>query len=157
MFAQRFFRIVGVAVMAIALINFANAYNLLGIERLFERAIPSQVVSSQQTGQTPPSSSSVATPQPTTAPLKSEPKEVVLNTVFRLDSDITPHNFTTKVGKKTTMIVDVKEDGEGCMSTIMIPGLDDNPQFLKGGKKIDRKSTRLNSSHNSESRMPSSA
>ncbi|CAN5395670.1 hypothetical protein BH09PAT4_BH09PAT4_00120 [soil metagenome] len=131
-FAQRFFRIVGVAVMAMALINFSNAYNLLGVGRIFERTAPAPVATSLERGPTP--KSAVQQPQ-ATAPTP-EPKEVTLTTTFKLDSDITPSNFTTKVGKKTTLIVDVKEDGEGCMSTIMIPGLDNNPQFLKGGKKI---------------------
>lgn len=143
-FAQRFFRVVGVVVMVMALINFSNAYNLLGVGRLFERttATTSAVVEVPKTAQAPQANTQPSAPAPAPAPAAEapkpapEPKEIMLTTTFRLDSDITPRNFTTKVGKKTTMIVDVKEDGEGCMSTIMIPGLDDNPQFLKGGKKI---------------------
>jgi plastocyanin domain-containing protein len=32
--------------------------------------------------------------------------------------------------------VDVKEDGQGCMSTIMVPGLDNTPQLLEKGNKL---------------------
>jgi plastocyanin domain-containing protein len=32
--------------------------------------------------------------------------------------------------------VDVKENGSGCMSTIMIPGLYDKAQYLQAGKTI---------------------
>jgi sulfite exporter TauE/SafE/copper chaperone CopZ len=117
-FAQRFFRIVGVVVVAMAFINFSNGYNLLGLGGLFNGG-----GSSASTGvQTEEASSNL----PATT----------LATTFKLDSDISPSTFTAKVGQKTTLEVDVKEDGQGCMSTIMIPGLDDNPQYLKSGKKI---------------------
>ena len=109
-FAKKFFRIVGVAVVGMALINVTNGYNLLGLGDIFA-------------GQT------YSNPQPSA-------NDIILKTTFRLNSDITPNKFVAKVGEKTTIEVDVKEDGQGCMSTIMIPGLVDNPQFLKGGRII---------------------
>lgn len=109
-FAKKFFRIVGVAVVGMALINVTNGYNLLGLGNIF-------------------AGTTYTSPQPSN-------NNVVLKTVFRLNSDITPKDFVAKVGEKTTIAVDVKEDGQGCMSTIMIPGLVDNPQFLKSGKII---------------------
>jgi len=109
-FAKKFFRIVGVAVVAMALINISNGYNLLGIGNPF-------------------AGSTYSSPQPSAT-------DTILKTTFRLNSDITPKDFVVSAGERTTIQVDVQEDGQGCMSTIMIPGLVDNPQFLKGGKII---------------------
>ncbi len=116
-FAKRFFRIVGVVVVAMALINLSNGYNLMGLNRFFDNLkLPArtQTVSKQD---------SVGS--------------VFLNTSYTLTKDITPSTFTAKVGQKTTLIVDVKENGQGCMSTIMIIGLDDTPQYLKKGEKLE--------------------
>lgn len=115
-FAQRFFRIVGVIVVAMALINFANGFTLAGLNRFLDSSKPMVNTTVQQ---------------------ESSEGSVILNTTFKLKDDIVPSTFTAKVGQKTTLVVDVKEDGQGCMSTIMIIGLDDTPQYLKKGKKIE--------------------
>jgi sulfite exporter TauE/SafE/copper chaperone CopZ len=115
-FAQRFFRIVGVIVVAMALINFTNGFTLAGLNRFLDSSKP--MVN-------------------TTVQKESSEGSVILNTTFKLKEDIVPSKFTAKVGQKTTLVVDVKEDGQGCMSTIMIIGLDDSPQYLKKGKKIE--------------------
>lgn len=115
-FAQRFFRIVGVIVVAMALINFTNGYTLAGLNRFLDSSKP--VVN-------------------TAVQKQSSEGSVILNTTFKLKEDIIPSKFTAKVGQKTTLVVDVKENGQGCMSTIMIIGLDDNPQYLKKGKRIE--------------------
>jgi sulfite exporter TauE/SafE/copper chaperone CopZ len=115
-FAQRFFRIVGVLVVAMALINFTNGFTLAGLNRFLDSSKPMVNTAVQQ---------------------QSSEGSVVLNTTFKLKEDIVPSTFTAKVGQKTTLVVDVKEDGQGCMSTIMIIGLDDSPQYLKKGKKIE--------------------
>lgn len=123
-FATRFFRVVGVAVVAMAFINLSNGYNLLGIGGLFKNDSTPATMAPSEKKET--SGVKAETDLPAT----------MLATTFKLSSDITPSTFTAKVGQKTTLTVDVKEDGQGCMSTIMIPGLDDNPQYLKKGKKI---------------------
>jgi plastocyanin domain-containing protein len=115
-FAQRFFRIVGVIVIAMALINFTNGFTLAGLNRFLDSSKPMVNTAVQQ---------------------ESSEGSVILNTTFKLKEDIVPSTFTAKVGQKTTLVVDVKEDGQGCMSTIMIIGLDDTPQYLKKGKKIE--------------------
>lgn len=115
-FAQRFFRIVGVIVVAMALINFTNGFTLAGLNRFLDSSKPMVNTAVQQ---------------------DSSEGSVILNTTFKLKEDIVPSTFTAKVGQKTTLVVDVKEDGQGCMSTIMIIGLDDSPQYLKKGKKIE--------------------
>ncbi|HEU4913966.1 MAG TPA: sulfite exporter TauE/SafE family protein [Candidatus Saccharimonadales bacterium] len=111
-FAKRFFRVAGVIVVAMAVVNLSNSYTLLGVNRVFSRATPP----AGQTGQNLP--------------------PATLNTTYTLESDIVPSTFKAKVGQKTTLVVDVKDNGEGCMSTIMVLGLDNNPQFLEGGKKL---------------------
>ena len=115
-FAQRFFRIVGVIVVAMALINFTNGFTLAGLNRFLDSSKPMVNTAVQK---------------------ESSEGSVILNTTFKLKEDIVPSTFTAKVGQKTTLVVDVKEDGQGCMSTIMIIGLDDSPQYLKQGKKIE--------------------
>ena len=117
-FAQRFFRIVGVVVVAMAFLNFSNGLNLAGIQLSLENILP-------------------ATTQGSNAAESSSEGSVMLNTTYKLQSDITPSIFTAKVGQKTTLLVDVLENGSGCMSTIMIIGLDDTPQYLKKGKKLE--------------------
>lgn len=115
-FAQRFFRIVGVIVVAMALINFTNGFTLAGLNRFLDSSKPMVNTAVQK---------------------ESSEGSVILNTTFKLKEDIIPSKFTAKVGQKTTLVVDVKENGQGCMSTIMIIGLDDTPQYLKKGKKIE--------------------
>lgn len=115
-FAQRFFHIVGVIVVAMALINFTNGFTLAGLNRFLDSSKPMVNTAVQQ---------------------ESSEGSVILNTTFKLKEDIVPSTFTAKVGQKTTLVVDAKEDGQGCMSTIMIIGLDDSPQYLKKGKKIE--------------------
>lgn len=116
-FARRFFRIVGVVVVAMAVINLSSGYALTGLNRVFENF---QFPSVQQN-----------------VSKKDSTGSVFLNTTYTLNEDIQPSTFTAKVGQKTTLVVDVQDNGQGCMSTIMIPGLDDTPQYLKKGQKLE--------------------
>lgn len=129
-FAQKFFRIVGVTVVAMSFLNIANGYNLLGLSSLFPDTPSSPSVSST------PSTDAASSPSSSQPVSSAQPSVNVLKTSFTLRKDIVPSSFSTKVGQVTRLEVDVKENGQGCMSTIMIPGLDNNPQFLKGGEKI---------------------
>lgn len=139
-FAQRFFRIVGVVVIMMAFVNFNNAYNLLGVHRWFA-SNPKPAAVAQSTTEPTSSTPSQQTPAQTVpqqqAPAQAQSGPTILNTTFKLQPDIVPSTFTAKVGQQIRLVVDVKEDGEGCMSTIMIPGLYDTPIFLKAGKKIE--------------------
>lgn len=118
-FAQRFFRIVGVVVVAMALLNFSNGLTLAGIQPSFDEFF-----------------SKISTSQ-TTKERSSSEGSVILDTTYTSKADIVPSTFTAKVGQKTTLVVDVKDNGYGCMSTIMIIGLDDMPQYLKKGDKLE--------------------
>jgi len=62
--------------------------------------------------------------------------EQIINITYTYSNDIQPNTFTVKAGQPVRLIVDVKEDGAGCMSTIMVPGLYSTPQLLEKGKKI---------------------
>jgi len=60
----------------------------------------------------------------------------LVQTTFTYNKDIQPNVFTVKQGQPVKLVVDVKENGQGCMSTIMIPGLYNTAQRLLAGEKI---------------------
>lgn len=51
-------------------------------------------------------------------------------------TDINPKEFTVQSGKPVRFEVDVQQNGSGCMSTIMIPGFYEDPQYLEAGKTL---------------------
>lgn len=55
----------------------------------------------------------------------------IIKASYALDADIQPNTFTVKAGTPVRFEVNVKEDGQGCMSTIMVPGLYNTPQLLQ--------------------------
>lgn len=63
--------------------------------------------------------------------------EQLIKVAYTYDDDIQPNTFTVKADQPVRMVVDVKEDGSGCMSTIMIPGLANTPQLLEKGSKLE--------------------
>lgn len=109
-FAQTFYRVVGVVVVALALVNLTNGATLANLRFPEFRSAGSVVATSADTKR--------------------------LETTFRVQPDIQPATFRTKVGQKTALVVAVKEEGQGCMSTIMIPGLYDKPLLLLEGKQL---------------------
>jgi sulfite exporter TauE/SafE/copper chaperone CopZ len=60
----------------------------------------------------------------------------IIKAIYTESNDIQPSQFTVKIGQPVRLEIDVKDDGYGCMSTIMIPGLWDNPQPLRKGQTI---------------------
>ena len=60
----------------------------------------------------------------------------VIQTSYTYKSDIQPNTFTVKKGQPVRFEVDAKDNGSGCMSTIMIPNLYSKAQLLVAGKKI---------------------
>lgn len=126
---KRFFKVAGVVVVAMAFYNMSNGYNLTGWPKPFSRA--SQIVEKAPPKFTPtPLTGEVATPEQ----VADSETDHTLRTTFWLKSDIIPSSFTVKANETYTLEVDAKEDGSGCMSTIMIPGLNNDPQYLKSGK-----------------------
>ncbi|HCU71172.1 MAG TPA: hypothetical protein DIC35_05490 [Candidatus Moranbacteria bacterium] len=64
----------------------------------------------------------------------SDTQTQIIKTVYNLDENISPNTFTVAAGLPVKLIIDAKEDGQGCMSTIMIPGLYDTPEYIQKGK-----------------------
>jgi len=60
----------------------------------------------------------------------------VLKTSYTYDADIEPNSFVVQAGKPVKLEIDVKENGYGCMSTIVVPGLYEKPEYLQAGKII---------------------
>lgn len=67
----------------------------------------------------------------------SASSDQVIKTSYTLNNDIQPNTFRVKAGKPVKFIVDVKENGQGCMSTITIPGLATDVYQLTAGKTIE--------------------
>lgn len=124
-FAKRFFKVVGVAVATMALINISNGLNLTGwqLPRLPERGAA-----------TSQSSSANKADGKGAAPLSAD--RVLRTTYVSLEEDIVPSEFTIQAGMPYTLEVDAKVNGEGCMSTIMVPGLINKPESLRAGSKM---------------------
>ncbi|GIW59641.1 MAG: hypothetical protein KatS3mg087_0707 [Patescibacteria group bacterium] len=116
-FAQAFFRFAGVLVVALALVNFQSSLTLLGF------SMP-QVRGAQTALQ---STSPVATQS--------------LQATYTLTDGLKPNKFEVQVGAPVQLAVEVKEDGVGCMSTMLIPGVDNMPHYLKSGTTLTFKFT----------------
>ncbi|MFZ2187151.1 MAG: sulfite exporter TauE/SafE family protein [Candidatus Moraniibacteriota bacterium] len=74
---------------------------------------------------------------PSTGGAVTPATEQIINTTYTYANDIQPNTFKVKAGQPVRFVVDVKEDGAGCMSTIMIPGLSSQPQLLQKGSKLE--------------------
>lgn len=72
---------------------------------------------------------------PTDAEVNSN-NEQLIKADYTLSQDIVPNRFTVKKGVPVRFEVNVKESGQGCMSSIVIPGLYNSSQYLQGGTKI---------------------
>ncbi|PJC29884.1 hypothetical protein CO052_00930, partial [Candidatus Saccharibacteria bacterium CG_4_9_14_0_2_um_filter_41_9] len=108
-FSKTFFRFVGVLVVLLAIFNISNGVNLTGYK--FDFSLPNN------------SNTNVI-----------DKDAIILRTVFTpsvSSQDITPNTFNVQIGKSYVLEVDAKGDGEGCMSTIMIPGLYNSPILNK--------------------------
>lgn len=60
----------------------------------------------------------------------------LIQTTYTQATDISPNDFTVKVNKPVRLEILVKEDGVGCMSSIMIQKLYNTPELLEAGKTI---------------------
>lgn len=75
-------------------------------------------------------------PQITPVKAKTANGLQIIKTTYTYNQDISPNAFTVKANTPVRMEIDVKDNGSGCMSTIMIPRLVDNPKFLQKGETI---------------------
>ena len=60
----------------------------------------------------------------------------IIKAIYTESNDIQPNEFEVKVGRSVRFEIDVQDDGYGCMGTIMVPGLWNNPQSLRKGSLI---------------------
>jgi sulfite exporter TauE/SafE/plastocyanin len=60
----------------------------------------------------------------------------VMTTIYTSAKDIVPSTFNIRAGQKVRFVIDTRDTGYGCMSTIMVPGLWDRPEPLVKGKPI---------------------
>lgn len=67
----------------------------------------------------------------------AKPGTQILKTVYTSNEDILPNVFKIKAGQPARLEVEVKEQGYGCMSTIMIPGLYNQPELLEKDKPLN--------------------
>ena len=76
-------------------------------------------------------------PSPTGSPTAAVVKAniQVIKTTYTSAEDIQPNQFEVKAGTPVRLDIDAKDDGSGCMSSIMVAG-ETEPVFLEGGKTI---------------------
>lgn len=79
----------------------------------------------------------VAKPLGSPVAAQVQANEQVINATYTLGTDIVPNRFTVKAGAPVRFLVDVKENGSGCMSTITVPGLTQQISQLIQGQKLD--------------------
>jgi plastocyanin domain-containing protein len=59
-----------------------------------------------------------------------------INSTFTVSTDIVPNTFTVKAGVPVHYVIDVKENGAGCMSAIKIQSLYDEVTPLIAGQPL---------------------
>lgn len=128
--AKRFFKIVGVGVVAMALLNVSNGYNLTGWPRPFGSVSTSKSAESVERKVTPITTNS-ADVGPTNDAVSSDS---TLRARYTVASGMYPKDFTVLANQSYTLEVTAYEDGVGCMSTILIPGLNNKVQNLLKNK-----------------------
>ena len=84
---------------------------------------------------------STATGVAAPAATPSAPAVQLIKTAYAAGRDIQPNEFTVKAGSPVKFLVDVQDNGSGCMSTIMIPGLHNTPEYLEAGQVISMEFT----------------
>jgi hypothetical protein len=60
----------------------------------------------------------------------------VLQASFTVATDLQPNTFTVKKGQPVELNIDAKEDGQGCMGSIMIRGLVQPQAIARGQMKL---------------------
>lgn len=135
-FAKKFYKFTGVVVIAFAVITVSNGYTLTGWKSGITGLFNGDVSSNEDYQQQLNSYSRPVTSEPAPVLTNAEEVQVIKTTYTSLDEDIVPNSFTLEVGKPVRFEVSVMENGRGCMSTIMVPGLYNRPIYLSKGKTI---------------------
>lgn len=80
-------------------------------------------------------SSNIVSDTPPATP-KKDTLQIIRATYKSWQEDITPNQFNVEAGVPVKFVIDVQADGQGCMSSIMIPGLVNEPDFFEKGRDI---------------------
>lgn len=112
--ANIFFKFVGIVLIAFAIFNLSNGYNLSGLKKFIAAAKKPE---SRQTASA------------TTADGKQ-----TFKATYEDDKNIEPRKFTARVGQPVRIEILAKTNGVGCMGSVMVPGLVQEPQFYEKGK-----------------------
>lgn len=129
-YAGLFFKFIGLVVIAMAIFNITSGYNLTGFILNLQKENPAteggdtwRIISAPKTSSDPQNGA-------------VNPELQIIKAVYDTSSILTPKEFTVSVGKPVRFEVLAKEDGEGCMGSIMIPGLAGEPQFFQKDQTV---------------------
>jgi sulfite exporter TauE/SafE len=122
--SQGFLKVAGLLVLFFVAYNLNVQFNIVRYFAANNNQVNNQVVQPVSTVST---TTVVATPA-TSGDVQ------VIKIIYTSQNDIQPATFTVKVGQKVRMEVDVRDNGSGCMSTIMVPGLYNQAQYLQKGQ-----------------------
>jgi sulfite exporter TauE/SafE/copper chaperone CopZ len=117
-YSQLLFKIIGMLIIVLSLYNIVNGYNLSG----FKLGLPEK----KTTNSSEKYSENVVT--------ESNGVQLIKATYSPNSQYLTPDKLTVKAGKPVRFEVYAEEDGVGCMGSVMIPGLANQPQFYKKGE-----------------------
>ncbi len=125
--ADRFLRIAGILILFFVFYNLNVQFHFFDWGKYSSLAVTGTVLTPQD-GFANSASSSPAT----TTPAGTQ----VIKTIYTLNNDIQPNTFTVKKGQPVSFQIDVRDNGQGCMSTIMVRGLYNQAIYLQAGKTI---------------------
>jgi len=117
-FAKYFYRFVGVLVLLLWIYNIHNAYNIVKTQFW---SLWTTAITNTQTG--------------TITPSNTDNQEEVIHMTYSANG-LEPATINLQLGKKYKIIIDSQIDVGWCMSTILLPGLDNNTQFVRKGNTI---------------------
>jgi sulfite exporter TauE/SafE/copper chaperone CopZ len=125
-FSNLFFKFVGLTVIALAIFNIGNGFNLTGIN----------LTPAKTETKTEDTWRIVSGPKSNTGGGAVNPELQVIKGVYDPQTILTPKEYTVNVGKRVRFEILAKEDGEGCMGSVMIPGLANNPEFFQKDQTV---------------------
>lgn len=114
-FTSYFYKFIGVLVIVLSLYNLSNGLNLSGLKSQIETKFQtkSEEIVPTATGEVQ-----------------------VAQATYDKENTVAPKKFTFKVGSPVRIEILAKDDGFGCMGSIMIPNLVTQPQFFVKGQTV---------------------
>lgn len=113
-----FFKTIGALLVILAFYNISNGASFSGLN--LEIYNPTEKQESQSSSAGPINPADVQLVKATYSP----------------DNVLTPNEFNVNAGKPVRFEVFAEEDGQGCMGSVMITGLVNEPQFFQKGKTV---------------------